>query len=88
MDEHTRRVTSGLRHGWDEYLEGRASVLDLSRLAGQAANALDNANSPLLRLLAAAESELEYAAYALEQEEQPQRVRAQLEPILALLAEP
>ena len=88
MDEHTRRVTSGLRHGWDEYREGRASALDLSRLAGQAANSIDNANATLLGLLTAAESDLEGMTYALEQEDQAQRVRDHLEPILALLAEP
>ena len=69
MDEHTRRVTSGLRHGWDEYREGRASALDLSRLAGQAANSIDNANATLLGLLTAAESDLESATYALEQDQ-------------------
>ena len=69
MDDHARRVCAPLRQGWADFESGRATLLDLSRLAEQASNALDNANAPLPRLLATAASDLEYASYTNERDD-------------------
>lgn len=68
MDDHARRVCAPLRDGWADFEEGHATLLDLSRLAGQAADALDNSSTPLPRELAAAASDLEYAYFTNERE--------------------
>lgn len=59
MGDHAQRVCAPLVGAWTDFQEGRASLLDLSRLADQASRALDNAN---------AATDLEYAFYANESE--------------------
>ena len=63
MDEHAQRVCAPLRNAWIDFETGRATLLDLARLAEQATNALDNASAPLPQMLATAASDLEYAYY-------------------------
>lgn len=63
MDEHAQGVCAPLKSAWTDFETGRATLLDLARLAEQASNALDNASAPLLRMLATAANDLEYAYY-------------------------
>lgn len=79
MDEHAARVCAPLLAGWTMFKAGRASLLDLERLAEQVAAALDNANAPLPGLLAKAASDLESAFYTIDPEkhsEEAQRILA------------
>ena len=46
---------------WSDFEDGRATLLDLSRVAEQASTALDNAGAHLPQLLAKAAGDLEYA---------------------------
>ena len=57
MDEHAQRVCAPLLGGWEDFLVGRATLGDLSRLAGQARHALDS-STELPDLLWIAELEL------------------------------
>ena len=68
-----------------EYGEGRITLLDLSRCAGQTAATIDNASAPLPSLLASAESDLEYTYFAVELEEHATEVERIVHPILAKL---
>lgn len=63
MDEHAQRVCAPLLNAWTDFERGRATLLDLARLAEQASNALDNASAPLPRMLAMAASDLECNYY-------------------------
>lgn len=83
MDDHGRRVLAPLREAWTAFEDGTASLLDLSRLAEQAAGALDNASAPLPQLLRKAASDLEFASYTNDQENHLQVGRQILEPVLA-----
>ena len=85
MDDHARRVCAPLKEAWVDFEAGRASLLDLSRLAEQAANALDNANAPLPGLLATAASDLEYAYYVNERENHRPEGRRILGPALSFI---
>jgi hypothetical protein len=66
VDDHAKRVCQPLIDAWDDFGRGHASVLDLSRLAQQASDALDNSSAPLPQLLAKAASDLEFAYFATE----------------------
>lgn len=68
MDEHAVRICQPLVIEWFEFLQARATMLDLARLALQASSALDNASAPLPETLARAASDLEYAYYDTESE--------------------
>ena len=57
MDEHAQRVCAPLLRGWEDFVAGRATLADLSRLAGQARHALDS-STELPDLLWVAELEL------------------------------
>ena len=57
MDEHAQRVCAPLLRGWEDFVGGRATLADLSRLAGQARQALDS-STELPDLLWIAELEL------------------------------
>ena len=83
MDDHARRICAPLVAAWADFESDRATLLDLARLAEQAANALDNANAPLPRLLATAASDLEYGYHANEREEHLLVGRRIMEPVLA-----
>ena len=85
VDEHGRRVTQAFRDTWHDFQQGRATLLDLSRTAEQAAGALDHSNAELLRLLDSAWRDLEYAYHANEREAHAAEAGRILEPILALL---
>jgi hypothetical protein len=54
-------------------------------VAEQTATTLDNAHADLVRLLRAADGDLEYAQYALEDEEHAEVGRRVFRPILAAL---
>ena len=58
MDAHALRACEPLFLGWNEFVVGRATLADLSRLAGQARHALDGSAEPLPDLLWVAELEL------------------------------
>jgi hypothetical protein len=85
MNEHARRVCEPLLRCWGDYIDGRATLDDLSRLAAQARNALDSSVEPLPDLLWAAQLEW------LDMEDPAGRdidvsdVRRYLDPILAVL---
>lgn len=66
MDEHARRLCSLLLASWADFEQGRATLLDVSRRAEQASNALDNASAPLPQALHEAAADLEYAYFASE----------------------
>ncbi|MGZ5370866.1 hypothetical protein [Aeromicrobium sp.] len=85
MDEYVRRMTQPLADAWAEFNEGRASLLDLSRLAEQASGALDNSEPDLPGLLATAASDLEYAYFANEREHHLKLAQPIMNPILARL---
>jgi hypothetical protein len=85
VDEHGRRVTQAFRDTWRELQQGRATLLDLSRTAEQAAGALDHSDAELLRLLNSAWGDLEYVYHANEREDHAAEARRILEPILALM---
>ena len=68
-DEHAERVCRPLREAWAEFEQDPATLLDLSRLAEEASNALDNASAPLPQLLARAASDLDFASFVTEREE-------------------
>jgi hypothetical protein len=84
-DEHAQRVCEPLKRGWADFETGRATLLDLARLAEQVADALDNASAPLPQLLAAAAGDLEYAYYTNERDEHVPVGRSILDPVLALM---
>jgi hypothetical protein len=83
MDEHARRVCAPLLASWDAFQQGQATLLDLSRLAEQASDALDNSNAPLPAALREAAADLEYAYHASEREEHASAGRRLLGPLLA-----
>ncbi len=83
MDDHARRVLAPLREAWTAFENGTASLLDLSRLAEQAAGALDNASASLPQLLRKISSDLEFASYTNDQENHLQVGRRIFEPVLA-----
>lgn len=85
MDEHAARVTQPLREVYSDFRSGEATLLDLSRVAGQVAMTLDNAHADLLVLLRQADSDLEYGYYATEREEHAGLAERVYGPILALL---
>jgi hypothetical protein len=83
MDEHAKRVCSPLLGVWSEFENESASLLDLSRLAEQASDALDGASAPLPQMLRTAASELESAYYTNQQEAHLQLGRRILGPVIA-----
>lgn len=85
MDEHAKRICAPLLDAWDDFEQGRATLLVLSRLAEQASEALDNASAPLPQELRGAAADLEYAHYANEREEHPSAGRRILGPLLIQL---
>lgn len=85
MDEYAARVTQPLRDVWSEFQQGQATLGDLARVAGQTAMTLDNAHADLVRLLLAADSDLEYAQYAVEREEHGALAQRVFDPIFAVL---
>lgn len=87
MDDHARRVSRPFVEAWHEFEQGRATLLDLSRLAEHTASGLDNASAPLPRLLAAAGSDREYAYHANEQEDHELVGRRIIALLMAALAE-
>ena len=82
MDEHARRVCAPLLATWTDFEQGRATLLDVSRLAEQASDALDNASAPLPQELREAAADLEYAHHASEREEHLSAGRRILGPLL------
>jgi len=82
VDNHALRVTQPLRDAWTLFLAGEASLLDLSRLAEQAANALDHSNAELLEALRPAVGDLEYCYYARESDEHRAEAERIMGPIL------
>jgi hypothetical protein len=85
VDDHARRVAQPLADAWGEFQDGRASLLDLSRRAEQAAVTLDNSAAPLKELLARAAGDLEYAHFTSLQEEHEAEGHRILRPVLDLL---
>ncbi|WP_181312950.1 hypothetical protein [Nocardioides campestrisoli] len=85
MDEHAKRVYAPLLDAWDDFEQGRATLLDLSRLTEQASEALDNASAPLPQELREAAADLEYAHYANDREEHLSAGRRILGPLLIQL---
>lgn len=85
MDEHVRRVTEPLLDAWAAFVAGdeAVSLLDLSRLCEQAANALDNSVHGIPIVLDRAFSDLEYAYHATERHEHLSEGRRILEPVIA-----
>ena len=65
---HTRRVTRPFIEAWRDFQRGER-LLGLSRLAQQAASALDNASDPLPRLSADGYNDLEVAYFTNERED-------------------
>lgn len=68
VDEHARRITQPSSDAPADYLAGRVSVLELSRLTEQAVGVSDGASAPALRLLNTVANDLGCAAYASDQE--------------------
>lgn len=87
MDEHAQRITRHFLGAIDRFRAGEATLLDLSRNAGQTAASLDNASAPLPKLLLRAESDLEYAYFATESEEHASEAERILAPILIAIEE-
>ncbi len=85
MDDHARRVTRPFVEAWADFQEGRASLLDLSRRATQAASALDNASAPLPGMLSAAASDLEYAYFTTEREDHLREAHPIVDPLMAVM---
>jgi hypothetical protein len=85
VDEHVERVCAPLMRGWGDFVVGRATLADLSRLAGQARHALDSSAAPLPHLLWVAE--LEWLALHDEGGRESDEVAARryLDPILQVL---
>jgi hypothetical protein len=83
VNEHARRVCSPLLASWADFQRGQATLLDLSRLAEQASEALDNASAPLPGALRDAASDLEYAYFSTERREHVEAGRRILGPLLA-----
>lgn len=86
MDEHARRVCAPLLASWDDFQHGWATLLDLSRLAEQASDALDNANAPLPQALRQAAADLESAYHTREREEHLSAGMQLLKPLLAQIS--
>jgi len=82
MDEHARRLCAPLLASWADFEQGRATLLDVSRLAEQASDGLDNASAPLPRQLHEAAADLEHAYFASEREEHLSAGRRILGPLL------
>lgn len=76
-----------LKNAWADFQAGSGTLLDLARLAGQAASALDNASAPLAVMLAEAAADLEYAHYADEAEDHLPAGRRILGPVLSRMNE-
>ena len=85
MDEHAERITRPLREVWTDFQHGKASLLDLSRTAHQAAAALDHSNAELLKQLEAADGALEHAYCASEREDHYGMAASIMAPILAAM---
>ena len=85
VDEHARRICAPLLANWQDFQDGQATLLDLARLAEQAASTLDNASAPLPQRLATAASDLEYAYHANEREEHLDLGRKLMTPLLEFL---
>lgn len=85
MDEHAARVTQPLRDVYSDFQAGQATLLDLSRVAGQVAMTLDNAHAALLTLLRNAHGDLEYGYYASESEKHVVVAERVYGPMLALI---
>jgi hypothetical protein len=84
MDDHARRVLLPFVEAWQDFQQGRATLLDLSRLAEQAASSLDNA-SDFPRLLGSLREDLESAYFTNEQEQHQDIGRRLVAPLLAAL---
>jgi hypothetical protein len=87
MDEHVRRVTKPLLDAWRAFEAGdeTISLLDLSRLCHQAADALDNTVHGIPIVLDRAFVDLEYAHHATERTQHVSEGRRILEPVIASL---
>lgn len=85
MDQHARRVCEPLLRCWEDFIDGQATLGDLSRLAGQARHALDSSVEPLPELLWTAELEWRAMQDPAGRETDVAEVRLYLDPILAVL---
>jgi len=87
MDEHVRRVAKPLLDAWRAYEAGDESIslLDLSRLCTQAADALDNSVHGIPIALARASGDLEYAFHSTERAQHVSEGRTILAPVIASL---
>ena len=85
MDEHVERVCAPVLRTWADFVAGRATLLDISRVGQQAADALDNSRAPVPRLLAEDASDLEYAFHTKEAEDHLDVGRRLMQPVLARL---
>lgn len=85
MDDHASRMLKRFVDSVEQFREGRLSLLDLSRCAGQTAATIDNASAPLPSLLKRAEADLEFAYFATECEEHRAEAERLVLPILTAL---
>lgn len=87
MDEHVRRVTKPLLDAWRAFDAGdeTISLLDLSRLCHQAADALDNSVHGIPVVLDRAFGDLEYAYHSTERTHHLSEARRILEPVIVSL---
>jgi hypothetical protein len=85
MNEHARRICEPLLRCWDDYIDGSATLDDLSRLAGQAQLALDSSVEPLPDLLFTARLEWLAMQDPAGRDIDVSEVRLYLDPILAVI---
>jgi hypothetical protein len=85
MDDFAVRICRPVAEGWREVEAGRATLMDLSRVVGQASAALDNQYAPLPDLLRRAERDLEYAHFSTEQDAAVEVGRNIMAPLLGRL---
>ena len=85
MNEHARRACEPLLHCWEDFIDGRATLDDLSRHAAQARHVLDSSVEPLPDLLWTAQLEWLAMQDPAGREIDVAEVRRYLDPILALL---
>lgn len=85
MNDHARRVCEPLIHCWGDFIDGRATLDDLSRPAGQARHALDSSVEPLPDLLWTAQHEWLAMQDPAGRDIDVAEVRLYLDPILAVL---
>ena len=85
MNDHARRVCEPLLDCWGDFNDGRATLGDLSRLAGQARHALDSSAEPLPDLLWTAQLEWLAMQDPAGRDVDVAEVRRYLDPIRAVL---